>query len=155
MESGKIVFFILAALGVWLIALSIVTYRIFRYFKSLSKDVTKDNLITILEKTIDREKQNSRGIEELSRSLQNFEEKSRKNLQKISLVRFNPFKELGGDHSFVLTLLDANDNGVIITGLHTRERTRVYIKSVKKGKVDLELSAEEKKSLQEAQKSKS
>ncbi|KKR30599.1 hypothetical protein A2715_00235 [Candidatus Woesebacteria bacterium RIFCSPHIGHO2_01_FULL_39_32] len=154
MDLQGIIFFIFAVLGIWLTALSIVNYRIFRYFKSLSKDVTKDNLITILERVVDREKQNSRGIEELSRSLQNFEEKSRKNLQKISLLRFNPFKELGGEHSFVLTLLDADDNGVIITGLHTRERTRVYIKNVKKGKVDVELSSEEKKSLLEAKKSK-
>ncbi len=70
-------------------------------------------------------------------------------VQKIGLLRFNPFKDTGGDQSFILALLDAQDTGVVITALYSRSGTRWYAKRVKKGKgLDHELSDEEKRSLQ-------
>lgn len=72
-------------------------------------------------------------------------------IQKIGLVRFNPFKDTGGDQSFILSLVDGNDTGVIISGLYSRSGTRWYAKRVVKGKsMEHELSDEEKKALNEA-----
>ena len=72
-------------------------------------------------------------------------------IQKIGLVRFNPFKDTGGDQSFILSLTDGNDTGVIISGLYSRSGTRWYAKKVVKGKsVEHELSDEEKKALSQA-----
>lgn len=72
-------------------------------------------------------------------------------IQKIGLVRFNPFKDTGGDQSFILSLVDGNDTGVIISGLYARSGTRWYAKRVIKGKSsDHELSDEEQKALKEA-----
>jgi hypothetical protein len=48
--------------------------------------------------------------------------------------------------------MDADDNGVVITGLHTRERTRLYLKSIKQGKSEYDLSKEEKESVEKAKK---
>lgn len=68
-----------------------------------------------------------------------------KNIQKVKLVRFNPFQELGGQQSFILALLDNHNNGVIITSLHTKDTTRLYAKPVKNGAGDqVALSKEEK-----------
>ena len=70
-------------------------------------------------------------------------------------MRYNPFKSTGGDQSFVLSVLDGNDNGVVITSLHSRETTRVYAKKVKEGDQEkYELSDEEKKVIKEAAKEK-
>lgn len=72
-------------------------------------------------------------------------------IQKIGLVRFNPFKDTGGDQSFILSLVDGNDTGVIISGLYARSGTRWYAKRVLKGKsADHELSEEESRALKEA-----
>lgn len=72
-------------------------------------------------------------------------------IQKVGLVRFNPFKDTGGDQSFVLSLIDGNDTGVVISGLYSRSGTRWYAKKVTAGKgVDYDLSEEEKKSIKEA-----
>jgi hypothetical protein len=57
---------------------------------------------------------------------------------------------MGGDHSFSLALLDAHLTGFIITGLHTRERTRVYIKKIEEGKCKQDLSKEEREALKKA-----
>ena len=72
-------------------------------------------------------------------------------IQKVGLVRFNPFKDTGGDQSFILSLIDGKDTGVIISGLYSRSGTRWYAKKVANGKgTEHELSEEEKKALKEA-----
>jgi len=48
------------------------------------------------------------------------------NIQKVSVVRFNPFNDLGGNQSFTVALLDGNNSGTVITSLFTREGNRVY-----------------------------
>ncbi len=76
-------------------------------------------------------------------------EKSKSNIQRVGLTKFNPFNESGGDHSFSLALLDGEKNGIIITSLHTRERTRMYVKEIFGGKSKSELSSEELESLRQ------
>lgn len=73
-------------------------------------------------------------------------------LQKVSMVRFNPFGDVGGDQSFSLAMLDGHDSGLILTSIHGRGGTRVYAKPVDLGKSKYSLSAEEKKALSQATK---
>lgn len=91
---------------------------------------------------------NTKEIKELRDSFESFKNISKSDIQKVGLVKFNPFNETGGDHSFSLALLDGHKNGIIITSLHTRERTRLYIKEIVSAKAKLELSKEEQKALQ-------
>jgi len=139
-------------LYLWLSGLSIVLFFIWNYFRTLSNQVKKGNLIQILSKVLDREQKNSKTTSQIKREIKRIDQEGLSNIKKIAHVRFNPFAELGGDHSFVLALLDGEDNGVLVTGLHTRERTRVYVKEVRRGKCKLELSGEEKKALIKAMK---
>lgn len=57
-----------------------------------------------------------------------------KSLHKTGVVRFNPFKEIGGDQSFAIALLNGKNNGLVLSSLHTREGTRIYSKTVTGGK---------------------
>lgn len=140
--------------AIWLVLISAVVAWIFNYFRKLSKQVKKGNLLKILDKVLDTEIKNSKDIKKLKKEITRIEKENLSDIQKIGLVRFNPFEELGGDHSFTLALLDGYDNGVIITGLHTRDRTRVYIKEVFEGKTKYKLSKEEKEALTKAKNSK-
>jgi len=64
---------------------------------------------------------------------------------KIKITRFNPFEDLGGQQSFILTVLDKNNSGALLTSFHNRDLTRLYAKPIKKGKGDnITLSKEEK-----------
>ncbi|SRR5258708_1607544 len=71
-------------------------------------------------------------------------------IQKVAVLRYNPYQDTGGDQSFSLVLLDGNSNGVILTSLHSRASTRVYTKSISNAKADLELSKEEQQVLAKA-----
>lgn len=68
----------------------------------------------------------------------------------LGLVKFNPFSDTGGDQSFVLSLLDSQKNGILLTSLHSRGITRIYAKNIILGKADQELSVEEKQALQQS-----
>jgi hypothetical protein len=70
--------------------------------------------------------------------------------QKISIVRFNPFGDTGGDQSFSLAVLDAHDSGYVLTSIHGRQGTRVYVKPVDFGKSKYTLSSEEQQALSQA-----
>ena len=71
-------------------------------------------------------------------------------IQKVGVVRFNPFKDTGGDQSFAIALLDKNNNGVVISSLYSREGTRIYTKPIEKGNSSYHLSEEEKQAIEKA-----
>lgn len=141
-----------AIFGIWLLGLTFFIISLFRYFNRLTKGAKGTSLTKVLDKILSEQEEASKDISELEREIKRLEEEGTLHIQKVGLIRFNPFKELGGDHSFSLALLDEENTGVILTGLHTRERTRVYVKEVVKGKSKIEHSAEEKKALKKAQK---
>ena len=132
-----------------LMALSFSLY-IFIFFKRLSKGIGRSDLIKILSKLSEIEKENSGNIKNINKVIDEIKNEARGHLQRVSLIRFNPFSEMGGDHSFSLAILDADLTGFIITGLHTRERTRVYTKKIENGKCKQDLSKEEKEALRKA-----
>ncbi len=71
-------------------------------------------------------------------------------LQKVGILRYDAFNEMGGNLSFALTLLDGNNSGYIINSMHSREGCYNYIKEIVKGESYIELSAEEAESLDRA-----
>ncbi len=143
---------ILIVVSIWLLVLSIFLFIIFSFFRKLSKGIKEPDIKKTLDKILAAETKNQSEIQEIKREIQNIKYSDLEHIQKVSLVRFNPFKEIGGDHSFCFALLDGKENGVIITTLHTRDRTRIYAKTIKNGKSEFELSNEEKKALLKAQK---
>jgi uncharacterized protein DUF4446 len=77
-------------------------------------------------------------------------ENNKNNYQKAGFIRFNPFNDTGGNMSFVIALLDAHDNGIIISSLHGREGTRIYGKQVVAGKSDIQFTEEEAEAIKTA-----
>ncbi len=89
-------------------------------------------------------------FDKITRELKDLKMASRFSFQKIGMVRFNPFDNMGGDHSFSVALLDMNNSGVIITSLYIRDGNRVYGKAIHNGASEYSLSAEEKEALAKA-----
>lgn len=70
--------------------------------------------------------------------------------QKVGIVKYDAFNEMGGKLSFALTLLDGNNSGWIINAMHSREGCYNYIKEIVRGESYIELSEEEAESLEQA-----
>lgn len=74
-----------------------------------------------------------------------------KTYQKVGVVKYDAFKEVGGTLSFVLTLLTKENDGFIMNSMHSnKEGCYIYIKEVKSGEVFMNLSEEERQSLEQA-----
>jgi hypothetical protein len=144
---------ILSLLLVWLVVLSALFYRLFSHYQKLTKGVTKRDLRSVLEKMMVGFEEDKKRIDQLVDETKKMEKEMLHDIQKIGLVRFNPFAETGGDQSFCLSVLDGEDSGLVISSLHSRDTTRVYAKPVKKGKsTGYQLSDEEKKAIKGAKK---
>ena len=70
--------------------------------------------------------------------------------QKMGIVKYDAFNQMGGQLSFSLALLDENNNGWIFNAMHSREGCYTYIKEVVNGESYIELSSEEKECLEKA-----
>lgn len=71
-------------------------------------------------------------------------------VQKVGLVRFNPFSDGGGNLSFCIAFLDGHNSGMVITSMHGREQNRVYSKQIFLGKCDIQLTEEELLAIEQA-----
>ena len=96
---------------------------------------------------VDRvEKQNG----EINGIIKGMNKNLEKCVQKIGIVRYNAFKDVGSDLSFTLAMLDENNDGVVLNGIYSREMSNIYAKPVEKGKSTYTLSEEEQEAIKKA-----
>ena len=127
-------------------------YQVFsklkNHYDTLIAGVNKRTLESVLTNIVKDVHSAKKNIAELVIRCDTIEKDSLFHIQKIGLLRFNPFKDTGGDQSFILALLDAKDTGVVITALYSRSGTRWYAKNVVNGKgSEHDLSEDEKRAL--------
>lgn len=141
---------VLIGFGLWLGALSVLFYWIMRHYLRLVRVSPGSNLKKVLDDVLTTQDKNKKSFAEIRALVKDLDKKGEFHVQKVSLVRYNPYNDVGGEHSFSLTALDGNLNGYILTCLHARERSRIYVKPVRSGKSPLSLSKEEEKAIHDA-----
>lgn len=135
----------------WLLVISVLLFRMIRHYNILTAGAQRSGIREILERILETQ----RGLQQDTKELYALSDAIKKegllHVQRIGLVRFNPFSDTGGSQSFTLALLDGNDNGLVMTSLYARTGHRWYIKEVvgNKGK-ELALSKEEQAAIQKA-----
>ena len=80
-------------------------------------------------------------------NIKNIEHEMKNSIQKIGIVRYNAFDDVGSNLSFAVALLDGKNTGIVINGIYARETSSVYAKPVKNGVSEYLLSKEEEKAL--------
>ncbi len=61
-------------------------------------------------------------------------------VQKVGMVRYDAFEDVGGQQSYALALLDAKNNGTILSSVYSRNESRTYAKAVSGGRSNHNLS---------------
>lgn len=89
-------------------------------------------------------------IADIGRRLAGVETQGQRAIQRVGVVRFNPFADTGSNQSFVLAILDARGDGFVLSSMHSRQATRVFLKSVTAGKAETALSEEESEAIRRA-----
>ena len=67
--------------------------------------------------------------------------------QKVGIVKYDAFNQMGGQLSFSLALLDENDNGFVLNSVHSAEGCYSYTKEIKNGMCEISLGDEEREAL--------
>lgn len=149
--NGSAFLFFVAGGIIWMAVLTVLVVRMIRHYNRLTMGVSKTGLRDILEAIIGNEKEVKRRIGDLEEAIAASNEEGKLHLQRLGIVRFNPFSDTGGSQSFSLALLDAKDNGIVITSLYARTGNRWYVKQVRAGKgIELALSKEEENAIKNA-----
>ena len=135
-------------LFIWMLVLTFFFWQMYSHYNKLTKGASSKSLKSILEEIIVKMGENKKDIAALQEYCDNLNKEGTAHIKKIGLHRFNPFKDTGGNQSFILSLIDSNDTGVVISALYSRSGTRWYAKKIDNGKgAEIELSEEEKKAL--------
>lgn len=143
-------FFILVLL--WLVSLSFFVFRSLRHYNSVFKGSDKKGLQNTLESLLKDMHMSQQKLSQLHERLSQQEKEAQYKIQKMSLTRFNPFADTGGEQSFIIGLFDKKDNGMVLTSLQGRNGTRWYAKTVKNGKgADFALSKEEEEAVKKSE----
>lgn len=137
-----------------LIALSgLLTAEIFR-LNSRFRKILLGKKGEDLEETIETLTKGMENLDARAREMEDYiikmDARLRHSIQKVQTVRFNPFKDQGGNQSFATCFLDENGSGAIISSLYSRDKVSVYAKPIIKYHSDFELSDEEKEVIQKA-----
>lgn len=106
--------------------------------KSLEKDIVglyEDN--KFLKINVDK---NKKDIRTLYKNMEHA-------FQKIGLIKYDAFQQMGGKLSFSLALLDENNNGFILNSVHSTEGCYTYTKEIKSGECAISLGEEEQQAL--------
>lgn len=114
------------------------------------KDVKslEDKLKTIVEDNkyiIELSTENKKNIKEINKEMEI-------SFNKVGIVKYDAFNQMGGKLSFCLALLNEKDNGFIMNSVHSSEGCYTYIKEIKAGICNIDLGNEEKQALSEAMK---
>lgn len=117
------------------------SYKIF--MKGKNAKTLEDTLIKRLNQVDDLINANSANEKNIKTLFQNMQ----RTYQKMGLVKYDAFNEMGGKLSFSLAMLDVKNNGFIINAMHTREGCYTYIKEIIDGNSVIVLSGEEQEAL--------
>jgi hypothetical protein len=132
----------------WLIGLSIIVWYIFTGYRKFTRYEKHAQIRELLESILAKQDHLSVKNNELDLLTQKLAKNDIRHLQRIGIVRFNPFADTGGSQSFSLSILDEQSNGIVMTSLYGRNSNRWYVKEVAGGKgKDFELSKEEESAI--------
>jgi hypothetical protein len=138
------------ALAAWLALLQRSEARLRRRLRRILSDNGAAGLDEVLDGQAKRIEQLSTRLDGLNALERELEVSTRLALQKVGVIRFNPFQDSGGDQSFAIALLDQGGTGVVVSSLHGRAETRIFAKQVTNGRSKHSLSDEEQQAIRAA-----
>ena len=156
-ESDMIIIGIAAVLVILLVLLIVALSKIGKLKKQYNVFMEGKDCKS-LEETFQKKFENMDFINDELKKIQGrlelIDENLLKTYQKVAIVKYDAFKEIGGTLSFVLVLLTKDNDGFILNSMHSNsEGCYTYIKEVKSGEVFVALSEEERQALEQAKES--
>ena len=127
--------------------------RFARPYEELARAAQAEGTSTALQAQLLGVDRNAQRIEDTRAYARRIETQLQAALQGVGFLKYDAFEDIRGQQSYSLCVLDAHQNGVVITSIAGRNDYRGYAKPVKQGTCDLAMSEEEKQVLEAAKES--
>jgi hypothetical protein len=124
--------------------------RITEKYNALVKDVDGVNLEQLILETLKEVDEIKLDCDKLEKQYLELDSRLRFSIQRVGVVRYNAFADLGSELSYSIALLDDELNGLILTSIYGRENSTSYAKPIVKGKSKYALSVEEMQAIDRA-----
>ena len=134
----------------WVVVLHVRLSRAIKQYDLLVTGADGGNLEETLNQHIERIQGAMETVSDLQVRARHTERTLKHSMQWMGIVRYNPFRNTGGDQSFALAIVDGHGNGVVLSSLHARESARVYAKPLHKWESPYPLTDEEKQAIARA-----
>jgi len=141
---------IILGLIAWLVLLHIRLARLVKQYMRLMAGVQSGNLEEVITRHVDEIRDSVKRVKELDAKTRQVERTLGHAMQWSGVVRFNPFQNTGGNQSFAWALIDGHGSGIVLSGLHAREGTRIYAKPLSQWESVYPLTDEEKQAIERA-----
>lgn len=155
-DSDYIIIALAAISFVMLILIIINTVQIFtlrKRYKIFMTGKNAKNLEKVLTERLDQVDSLLKANEKNEKDIRKIFRNMKPTFQKIGLVKYDAFHEMGGKLSFSLALLNETDDGFVMNAVHSREGCYTYIKEIIDGNSIITLADEEKEALNIAKES--
>jgi len=137
-------------LGVWVALLQRSEAGLRRRLRRVLPEGESGGIDEILDRQLKRLDGLGERVDALNKLHHELDALSQRTIQKVAVIRYNPFSDTGGDQSFAIAMLDSLGNGVVLSSLHSRTDTRVFAKPVQSGRSKFQLSDEEQDAIKKA-----
>ena len=151
-------------LGLVILVLSIIVFVLFivviviiaqtvksrKNFKKFMQGKNAKNLEEKIGELFEDNKLLKESVEENRKELRRVKRNQEFAFQKVGLIKYDAFKQMGGMLSFSLALLNDQNDGFLINSVHSSDGCYSYTKEIKSGESDISLGEEEKKALEKA-----
>ncbi|WP_308779755.1 DUF4446 family protein [uncultured Clostridium sp.] len=125
------------------ISLMVTTRKLKKKYKRLTRGVNNKNLEELIISKFNEVDKASAKADEAINQCKIIKDEIKGCVNKVSVIRYKAFSDIGSDLSFSIAILDSYNDGVIITGIYSRQDSITYAKPVDKGISRYELSEEE------------
>ena len=138
-------------LVILVLVLTIRLGRLSRVYRKLTQGTSGGNLEEHLVGYSDQVRDVGERMKDLEARTTSLADSQRRCLQRVGMVRYDAFEDVGGEQSFSLALTDADRNGAVISSVYSRSDVRVYAKALANGRSSHPLSVEDQRALAEAE----
>lgn len=149
--NDRLVISILILLILGFCALTYIVWKLQAHYNRLTRGISGATLSQVLNGFLGELKELKRRTIRVEEAAGRLETDGKGHVQRIGVVRFNPFLDTGGAQSFTMAILDGKNDGVVMTSLYARSGNRWYVKQINDGRgKDIELSKEELSAIKQA-----
>lgn len=121
-----------------------------RQLTAITRGTDNMNLEEVLVSHLDKVQHIEKRTDQVEKAIAVLQAQIPDCIQRVNMIRYDAFEDVGGQQSFAIALLDGRGDGIVLTSVYSRLEIRVYAKAIRNGRSSHTLSEEEARVVKDA-----